>query len=66
MPLSKSLSQSLNTLRRVPHTPQWTNARDRLFRPEQLVQAGKTPFEVIYDDGLAKLRYYPPNPAAPT
>ena len=36
------------------------NTRDRFFRTDQLVQAEKTPFEVIQQLGIAKLRYYPP------
>ena len=34
--------------------------RQRVFDREALVQAGHTPFEVIHDDGLVSLRYYPP------
>ena len=36
------------------------NARDRLFAPASLVQAEKTPFEVIHQDDIVRLRYYPP------
>lgn len=36
------------------------NANDRLFRRETLIQAESTPYRVIHDDGLFKLRYYPP------
>lgn len=36
------------------------NAGDRLLRPDSLVNTGQTPFEVICDDGLVKLRYYRP------
>ncbi len=36
------------------------NARDRFFRTEHLVQAGKTPYEVIHENDIVKLRYYPP------
>lgn len=36
------------------------NARDRLFRAEQMVVAGQTPFTVVHDDGLVKLRHYTP------
>lgn len=36
------------------------NARDRLFAPESLVQAEQTPYEVIHQDDLVRLRYYPP------
>ncbi len=38
------------------------NAHDRLRRPEQLNQAGKTPYEVIHTEDIAQLRYYPPRP----
>ncbi len=36
------------------------NARDLLFRPETLSRAGQTPYRVIDDDGLIRVRYYPP------
>ena len=36
------------------------NTFDRVFRASSLVQAGKTPFEVLHTDGLVSLRYYPP------
>ena len=36
------------------------NARDLLLRPETLSQAGQTPKEVVDDDGLVQLWYYPP------
>ena len=36
------------------------NAKQRLFRAESLVQAEKTPFEVIYQKDIVRLRYYPP------
>lgn len=36
------------------------NAFDRVFRAASLVQAGQTPFETLYSDGLVSLRYYPP------
>jgi len=35
------------------------NAFDRLFRSASLIQAGQTPFETLYNDGLVSLRYYP-------
>lgn len=37
-----------------------SNAYDRLFRTETMVRAGKTPFDVIHDNGLVKLRHYRP------
>lgn len=36
------------------------NARQWLTLDDDLVQASRTPFEVIYEDDLARLRYYPP------
>ncbi len=36
------------------------NAFDRVFRAASLVQAGQTPFETLFTDGLVSLRYYPP------
>lgn len=46
------------TTRRIRHIAR--NAQDRLLRPETLVQAGQTPYDVIADDGLVKLRHYRP------
>ncbi|AOY89570.1 alpha/beta hydrolase [Marinobacter salinus] len=37
-----------------------SNAFDRVFRTASLVQAGQTPFETLFSDGLVSLRYYPP------
>ncbi|EKF75401.1 polyhydroxyalkanoate synthase [Alcanivorax hongdengensis A-11-3] len=36
------------------------NGRARLFEADNLNLAGQTPFDLLYDDGLVKLRYYPP------
>ena len=36
------------------------NAGDRLFRARDLVLADQTPYEVLYDNGLVKLRHYLP------
>ncbi|TVP61345.1 MAG: alpha/beta fold hydrolase [Halomonadaceae bacterium] len=36
------------------------NARQRFLNPETLVQADQTPYEVIHNDGIVRLRYYPP------
>jgi len=44
--------------RRIRHITR--NAQDRFLRPDTLVQAGQTPFEVIADDGLVTLRHYRP------
>lgn len=38
------------------------NAYARVRRPGQLVRAGQTPFDVIAVEGIARLRYYPPDP----
>ncbi len=34
------------------------NARDRIFRPQHLSKAGKTPYRIIYHDGLVSVRHY--------
>ncbi|MCH8542624.1 MAG: alpha/beta fold hydrolase [Alcanivorax sp.] len=36
------------------------NARDWLRRPADLIQANRTPFEVIFSEDIVSLRYYPP------
>lgn len=36
------------------------NGFTRLFHPEELVKADLTPYETLLDQGLLKLRYYPP------
>lgn len=36
------------------------NARQRFLNPGPLVQAEKTPFEVIWQEDIIRLRYYPP------
>lgn len=36
------------------------NARQRFLDPAPLVQAEKTPYEVIYQEDIVQLRYYPP------
>jgi len=35
-----------------------SNAGERILRPHTLITAGKTPFDVIHDNGLVKLRHY--------
>lgn len=37
-----------------------SNAYTRLFKPETLVKADLTPYQLLLDQGLLKLRYYPP------
>ena len=44
--------------RRVRHLAD--NARDRLLDATSLVQAELTPFEVIHQQDIVRLRYYPP------
>ena len=36
------------------------NARDWLTQADHLIQAERTPFEAIYQEDIAQLRYYPP------
>lgn len=36
------------------------NGYDRLFNTDSLVKADLTPYELLFDHGLLKLRYYPP------
>lgn len=36
------------------------NGYDRLFNIKSLVKSDQTPYEVLFDRGLLKLRYYPP------
>lgn len=38
-----------------------TNLHDRIRRPERLLQAQTTPFEVIAESEIVTLRYYPPS-----
>ena len=45
----------LSSLRR-----RYDNARDWLRRPADLIQANRTPFEVIHEQDIIRLRYYPP------
>lgn len=35
-----------------------TNISDRVLRPQKMITAGKTPYQVIHDNGLVRLRYY--------
>jgi polyhydroxyalkanoate synthase subunit PhaC len=66
MPLMRK-KYSIETLSR---SAQFINLRDRLFHPEKLVQAGKTPFNVVSKDaqkqGMIKLRHYPALDGYPT
>ncbi|PPE75048.1 alpha/beta hydrolase [Solimonas fluminis] len=59
MPLHQRLIHRSRRLARTA-THSTVNLRDRLLRSEELVQAERTPFEVIHREGIAQLRYYPP------
>lgn len=58
------------SFKKLTQSPKLTNLRDRLFRTDSLIQAGKTPFNIIYEDsesqGLVKLRHYPALEGYPT
>ncbi|MBQ26327.1 alpha/beta fold hydrolase [Alcanivorax sp.] len=43
-----------------PWRQRLNNGRARLFDAQQLSQAEQTPYEILFDDGLVKLRFYPP------
>jgi len=66
----KSALMPLQKLKHLTRSAKYINLRDRLLHSDSLVQAGKTPYEVISDDvqnqGMVKLRYYPPLPGYPT
>lgn len=59
MPLSQRLIRNSRRLARTASNSA-VNMRDRLLRSEQLVQAERTPYELIHSDGIVQLRYYPP------
>jgi len=44
--------------RYIRHTSR--NARTRLLDPASLVEAERTPYEVIYEEDIVRVRYYPP------
>ncbi|MDX1589464.1 MAG: alpha/beta fold hydrolase [Oleiphilaceae bacterium] len=52
----------MSTLPRLPTYARQVarNARQRFLNPETLVQAEQTHYEVIHNDGIVRLRYYPP------
>lgn len=52
------LSPRLRLPRRTRYM--FANAKDRLLHSDRLNLAEQTPYEVLHDDGLVKLRYYPP------
>ena len=59
MPVNPLLSKTLKMLPK-PARRVLNNANDRIFRARHLVLAGQTPFEVLHDNGLVKLRHYLP------
>ena len=59
MPVNPLLSKTFKMLPK-PARRVLNNANDRVFRARHLVLAGQTPFEVLHDNGLVKLRHYLP------
>ena len=57
--LTDTLQQAVQTRTR-PWRQRLDNGRARLFDAQQLSQAEQTPYDTLFDDGLVKLRYYPP------
>lgn len=53
-----TVRQGAKISRRTLHTA--NNARDRFLRSHELVQASQTPFEVIHQNDIVSVRYYPP------
>lgn len=49
---------SFSNIRNLSHNPRYQNAYDRLFDRKPLKQSGRTPYEVVYEDDLSKVRYY--------
>lgn len=62
MVLPRRFERDAHPRRRTAHDlgQALTNGFDRLFRTDALVKADQTPYEVIHQDGLLRLRYYPP------
>ncbi|MED5389429.1 MAG: alpha/beta fold hydrolase [Pseudomonadota bacterium] len=57
--ITDTLQQAFQNTTR-PWRQRLDNGRARLFQADALSQAEQTPYEVLFDDGLVKLRYYPP------
>lgn len=57
--LTNTLQQAVYKRTR-PWRQRLDNGRARLFDAQQLSQAEQTPYQTLFDDGLVKLRYYPP------
>ncbi len=58
MPAPATAAPSRPFMRRARHVAR--NARDRFLRTETLVQANRTVFDVVHDNGLVQLRHYRP------
>ena len=65
-----SLMNNIPSFKKLTESTKFINLRDRLFRTDSLIQAGKTPFRIIYEDleskGLVQLRHYPALDGYPT
>ena len=57
--ITDTLQQAFQNTTR-PWRQRLDNGRARLFQADALSQAEQTPYETLFDDGLVKLRYYPP------
>lgn len=66
----QSLSWRKLNPRKLTQSAKFINLTDRVLHPERLIQAGKTPFNVISNDvqeqGMIKLRHYPALAGYPT
>ncbi len=58
MPVVPAATRSRPMIRRARQVAR--NARDRFLRTDTLVQANQTPFDVVHDNGLVRLRHYRP------
>ncbi|UZE95299.1 alpha/beta fold hydrolase [Alkalimarinus alittae] len=56
---SKELRNKYNEVRALVERST-SNAKQRFFQTDKLLQAEKTPFEIIYQKDIVRLRYYPP------
>lgn len=59
VPKSRRPARSARAARRL------VNLRDRLFDARQLVQSERTPYTLIHEDGIVRLRAYAPAATAP-
>ncbi|GAC1377297.1 MAG: alpha/beta fold hydrolase [Aquirhabdus sp.] len=65
-----SFMNNLSSFKKLSESNKYINLRDRLFRTDSLIQAGKTPLRIIYEDveskGMVQLRHYPALDGYPT